>query len=492
MLGVLVGLKLGVHLALAGRYGRHGDEYYFIDCGKHFAFGYVDHAPMVPWFAGVSTALFGDSLVMLRLPSILAGAAIMWLTILLARRFGANVFGQALAGIALLLAPAFLRMHGMLDIVAFEPLFWTVAMLLVVGIIDGASPKRWLLVGVVAGLGLMNKHTMLLWGLGMGVGMLATPLRAQLRTPWPWLGGAVALLIFSPNVAWQAANDWPTIEFVRVMGETVLADIPRHLFLAGQLLYFGIFAVLIWLAGVAYFFADAGKRYRALGILFVTVLIVLTITRAKPYYSGPAFPLVFAAGGAVLGRWFESRRALRWAYTAALCGSGVLLALITLPLLPLSTVDATAEKLFGWVVPPMALTHDMHDEFGWPEQVEAVAEVFATLSADERETATIFTHKYDQASAVNLHGEAYGLPRASSGHMTHYLWGPDEARAGPVVLVGASAKELATICDAPEEVARFVHPVALETDVPIHVCREHAALRTVWPELKRYVHGEGR
>jgi hypothetical protein len=262
--------------------------------------------------------------------------------------------------------------------------------------------------------------------------------------------------------------------------------------LAGQVLYFGILAVPIWLAGIAYFFTDAGKRYRALGVLFVTVLIVLTITRAKPYYSGPAFPLVFAAGGAVLGRWFDSRRALRGTYTVALCGTGVLLALITLPLLPLSTVDATAERLFGWAVPPMALTHDMHDEFGWPEQVEAVAEVFATLSADERETATIFTHKYDQASAVNLYGEAHGLPRASSGHMTHYLWGPDEARPGPVVLVGASAKELATICVAPEEVARFVHPVALDTDVPIYVCREHAALPTVWPELKKYVNGEVR
>ena len=186
----LVVLKLGMHLALAGRYGRHRDEYYFIDCGKNLAFGYVDHAPMVPWLAGLSTALFGDSLVMLRLPSILAGAAAVWLTVLLAQRFGANAYGQALAGIALLLAPAYLRMHGMLDIVAFEPLFWTVAAWVVADIVDGASAKRWLLVGVVVGLGLLNKHTMLLWGVGMFAGMVATPLRAQLKTPWPWLGAA--------------------------------------------------------------------------------------------------------------------------------------------------------------------------------------------------------------------------------------------------------------------------------------------------------------
>jgi hypothetical protein len=484
----LVLLKLGIHLALVTRYARHRDEYYFIDCGKHLAFGYVDHAPMVPWLAGLSTTLFGDSLVMLRLPSILAGAAVMWLTIVLARRFGANVYGQALAGIALLLAPAYLRMHGMLDIVAFEPLFWTVAALLVADIIDGADERRWLLVGVVVGLGLLNKHTMFLWGLGMGAGMLTAPLRAQLKAPWPWLGAAVALLIVSPNLAWQAEHDWPTVEFVRMMGETVLADIPRHLFLAGQILYFGILAVPIWLAGLVYFFTDAGKRYRALGVLFVTVMVVLTITHAKPYYSAPAFPLMFAGGGAVLGRWFESRRAARAAFSVALVGSSLVLALVTLPLLPLSTVDAALGKALGWVVRPVDLTHDMHDEFGWPEQAEAVAEVFETLTPEERESATIFTGNDGEASALNLHGKAYGLPRATSGHMTHYLWGPDDARQGPVVLVGASPKELATICDSPEEVARIRHAVAMEADVPVHVCREHAALREVWPRLKRYVH----
>ena len=146
VLAVLVLAKLGTHLALATQYGRHRDEYYFIDCGKHFALGYVDHAPLVPWIAGLSTTLFGDSLVMLRLPSIMAGAASVWLTILLARRFSAGVFGQALAGMAVLFAPAFLRMHGMLDIPAFEPVFWSVGALLIIDLIDGADKKRWLLV----------------------------------------------------------------------------------------------------------------------------------------------------------------------------------------------------------------------------------------------------------------------------------------------------------------------------------------------------------
>ncbi|MDH3844042.1 MAG: glycosyltransferase family 39 protein, partial [Myxococcales bacterium] len=481
--------KLGIHLALATRYGRHRDEYYFIDCGQNLAFGYVDHAPLVPWLAGLSTALFGDSLLMLRFPSILAGAGTVWLAILLSRRFGANVYGQALAGLAVLFAPAYLRMHGMLDLPAFEPLFWTVAALLLADLIDGADRRRWLLIGAVVGLGLMNKHTMLLWGLGVGVGVLATPLRAHLRTRWPWLGAAIAFGIFTPNLVWQAQHGWPTLQFIQNMREMTLAEVPRHLFAAGQILYMGPLALPIWLCGLVYFFTDAGKRYRLFGWLFVTVLFALTVMHAKPYYSAPAYPMVFAAGGAWLGRWFESRHVLRNAFIAALIVSGLALGAITLPVFPLSKVDATLERALGWVVRPVDLTHDMHDEFGWAEQAAAVETVFAGLSPHERQTATIFTANYGQASALNLHGPAHGLPRATSGHMNHHLWGPDPSRPGPLIVVGLSSEDLAMLCEGPHEAGRIMNPDAMESNIPIYVCRDHVPLGTLWPKLARYHHG---
>lgn len=489
VMAVLVVAKLGIHLALSTRYGRHRDEYYFIDCGQNLAFGYVDHAPLVPWLAGLSTALFGDSLLMLRLPSILAGAATVWLTILLARRFGANAYGQALAGMAVLFAPAYLRMHGMLDLPAFEPVYWTVAALLMADLIDGADRRRWLLIGGVVGLGLMNKHTMLLWGLGVGVGLLATPLRADLKTKWPWLGAAVAFLIFMPNLVWQAQHGWPTLAFIQDMRETTLAHVPRHLFLAGQVLYMGPLALPIWLCGLAYFFTDAGKRYRLFGWLFLAVLGVLTVIHAKPYYSAPAYPMVFAAGGAWLGRWFASRHALRTAFIGALITSGLALGAITLPVFELSRVDAAIERTLGWAVRPIDLTHDMHDQVGWAEQAATVGKVFESLTPEEQQTATIFTANYGEASALNLHGSAYGLPRATSGHMTHHLWGPDPSRPGPLVVVGISNEELATFCEAPDEVGRITHPEALESNIPIYLCRDHLPLQAVWPDLGRYHHG---
>lgn len=489
VIAILVVAKLGTHLALATRYGRHRDEYYLIDCGRHFAFGYVDHPPLVPWLAGLSTTLFGDSLLMLRVPSFFAGGATVWLTILLARRFGAGAYGQLLAGAATLFAPAYLRLHGILHLPAFEPVFWSVAALCVADLIDGADRKRWMVIGAVVGLGFLNKHTMLVWGLGLGVGLLATPLRADLRTKWPWLGVAIAFLIVLPHLLWQATHGWPAVEFTQNLHATVLARNSGRFFLAAQVLYMGVLAFPIWLFGLVYFFTDRGKRYRLFGYLFVTVLVVFTLTRAKPYYAAPAYPLVFAAGGAWLERWFESRRGLRAAFTGALVGTSLALAAITVPLFELSRVDEAVDRILGWAIRPIYLTEDLHDELGWPEQASAVAQVFGRLAPEERETATILTANYGQASALNLHGPGYGLPRATSGHMTHYLWGPDLSRPGPLIVVGFSYEKLATFCNEPREIARIVHPEAMESNVPIYLCRDHKPLQSVWPELKRYYHG---
>jgi hypothetical protein len=124
--------------------------------------------------------------------------------------------------------------------------------------------------------------------------------------------------------------------------------------------------------------------------------------------------------------------------------------------------------------------------------VEGVAEAFESLEPAERETATIFTGDYGEASAINFHGKKHGLPRATSGYMTHYLWGPDETRPGPVLLVNPSREALDLICEAPVQVARIVHEVAMESSVAVYLCREHAPLRSVWPQLKRYAHGGAR
>jgi hypothetical protein len=223
--------KVAVHVPWLSEYGYHRDELYFIDCGAHLAFGYVDHAPLVPWLAWLAGALFEHDLFALRIVSVLAGALAAALTVLMARELSGGRLAQIIAGTCVIVAPAYLRMAKILSIPAIELLWWTLASYLVLLALHRAEPRRWLAVGAIAGIGLLTKHTMLLWGAGITVGIVLTPsARPQLRTRWPYLGLLIAFLLFAPNLLWQAQHDWATLEFVRNARHGTLARIPRALF----------------------------------------------------------------------------------------------------------------------------------------------------------------------------------------------------------------------------------------------------------------------
>ena len=486
----LAAVKLVAHLWLIERYGYHRDELYFIECGKRLAFGYVDHAPFVPWVAAAA-GWFDHHLIALRLPSVLAGAGSILLTVLLARAWGGGVLAQLIGGLAVLSAPAFLRMSKILCIPVFEPLYWTGSALVLTRMLHGGSPKLWIAVGVIAGLGLLTKHSMLFWALGVAVGVVLTPsLRSSLRTPWPWFGAVLALGLFAPNLVWQAQNDWATLQFLREISQGMLAEIPRGLYAAGQVLYMNPFTLPVWLGGLWFLFSEAGRRYRVFGWLFLSVFLVQIGMQSKPYYLAPAYPPLFAAGGLLVER-LSSRKP--WFARAALAelGSAVLVgALLSLPVLSLERTDRLLAGVIGWAVPPIALTHDLHDEYGWREQAEAIARFRDTaLTSDERSRAIVLTGNYGEASAVQFFGPQLDLPPAASGHMNYYLWNLPVAEPTAVIAYGLSAKTLNGIFEEVVLVGQIDHSLAhpKERHVPVYRCRRpRRPIREVWTSLHRY------
>jgi len=402
-----------------------------------------------------------------------------------------RLLAQLFAGLSMLFAPAFLRIGSMLDIPVFEVLIWTAASYLVIRIIKRSERRLWPLVGAIAGVGLLTKHTMLLWGAGLLVGLLLTKERRQLTSGWLWLGAVIALLLFAPNLVWQAQNDWATLEFLSNMRNGVLADIPRPLFLAGQALYMHPLSLPVWITGLVWLFRSDGGSRRFLGWMFVTMMFALLVTRGKPYYLAPAYPVLFAAGGVALGQFFTGVRfrALRNAYVAAVVTGGIALSLLVLPALPVERIDGGIDAVLGWAVPPMALTHDLHAEFGWVEHTEAVLRAYETLSADDRERVAIVVASYGQASALNHYGRDYGLPRAVTGHQTFYLWGPPPERGEVLITYGLSLDWLGANFESVEEVDRIEAPLArpFDADLPIFLCRTPTrTLSEMWPDLKRY------
>lgn len=496
MLGCLLLIVVG-HFLIGKRYGVHRDEMYFVACGRQLAAGYVDHPPFVPSLARATSSLGGCGVGSLRIPSLIARIAAVVLTFVLVRALVGGSFAQTLAGLAVVFAPAYLRMGKILCIPVFEPVFWTAGALLLVVLARGGPKWCWVVIGLVVGVGTANKHTMLVWALGAAVGSLTVPrLRAQLSSVWPWLGVSIAAVAIVPNLVWQRDNGYATFEFLRTLRTGMLAEIPRSLFVLGQLLYMHPFSALLWLPGLWLCLARPGDKVvlRALGIIFVVGFGVFLVTRGKPYYLAAAYPPLFAAGAVQWERGLR-RPWTRGVFIAAQLGTGVALAVLTLPILSLPRMDAAVGAVLGRVVPPIALTHDLHDEYGWRELAESVAAVWSDLSPDEQTRTEIITQNYGEAAAIDYFGPALGLPRAASGHMNYFLWGPTKPNADTVLGVGVRPEWLAQRCARIDDRGVADHPLAAPSErrVPLVLCRGLARpLGALWPELKRYDHSGAR
>jgi hypothetical protein len=486
--------KVLLHLSLVNRYGYHGDELYFLDCGRHLAFGYVDHPPLIPWLARLADEL-GGSLFVLRLPAIAASAGTMLVAALLAREWGAGFHAQLLVQLSLLLAPAHLRLGAMLNIPVIEVFLCTLTAYLAARALRRGERWTWLIAGAALGLAILAKHASVLWGAALFAGILVSSERRVLATRWPWLGAAIAFAFFLPNLVWQAHNDFVTFEFMGQMRAQLLATQGRTLFAAGQLLYFHPLAAPIWLAGVAFAFTDHGRAARPFAVQFLAMFAFLLITGGKPYYIASAYPAVLCAGGLALERFFETRTLFRRTFVGAFASTGLALGAVTVPALPIQTVDATLDALLGFAVPPIALTHDLHGMHGWDEHVAVIDRVHSALPAHDRERASVLTGTYAQAAALNILGDP-SMPRALSGNMTYALWGPDPAR-GEVLIVHSVPRALLerhyARCD---DVARIDPPLARPQDreLSVLVCREpmrsrRALWSALWPELRHVGHG---
>jgi len=490
-------LHVVVNLLAAGRYGLFRDELYYIACGEHLAWGYVDQAPLIAGVAWLTRWLLGDSLVALRFFPALAGAAKVLLGAWMARELGGRRYAQALAATAVLVAPVYLVFDNLLTMNAFEPVFWMLGAALVIRIVNCGAARLWFLFGLVAGIGLLNKHTMLLFGSGIVVGLLLTPERRFFRSGWIWLGGLLAFLIFLPNLLWEIRHGWPTIENLRNVRQTVYAPVTPLEFLWQQTLLVLPLATPIWLAGLYFFLrGKEGKPYRLLGWTYLVVLGELLLLKGKIYYLAPAYPMLLAAGAVWLEKWIREQNWnwLKPAIPAMLVLGGIGAAPLALPLLP---VEAAAKYANFWDVEAVKvespdtgkLPQLFAEMFGWRNQAATVARVYRSLPAEEQSKCAILAGNFGEAGAIDFYGGGYGLPKAISGNNNYYLWGPREYSGEVVISFGVPREDLEALFGQVERAAIILSNYAVpdETNLPVYICRKpKRPLREAWPKLKVY------
>jgi 4-amino-4-deoxy-L-arabinose transferase-like glycosyltransferase len=445
------------HLATSRGYGYFRDELYYLACSEHPALGYVDHPPLLDLLLRPLRALLGDSLPALRLLPALAAGATVLLTACAVGRLGGGRLARVLALVAVAAGPIYVGTFAILTPNALDVVAWTVVLLLVLRLLSTDDDRLWIAVGAAIGLGFETKHGMAFLAIGLAAGLLATPARRRLRSPWLWAGVATALAVAAPHLAWQAAHGWPTLEFMaNARRDKNLARGPLA-FVGEQMTVLGPLAAPIWIAGLVSCWRRDGGRLRAIACAYAATLALLIAGGGKAYYLTSFYPVLFAAGAVAIER--ASRR------RAPALGLAVLVLATDLAAAPLAKALLPEEAVVRWQAalgldPRLgvdernalgALPQQFADQHGWPELAADVARVYRALPDYDRARACIVASNYGEAAAIDFFGPALGLPRAVSPHNSYWLWGRRDCDFTVAIVVGYE----------PEQVAAMVRRVAV-------------------------------
>jgi 4-amino-4-deoxy-L-arabinose transferase-like glycosyltransferase len=471
-------------------YGVHRDELLYIAMGRHFTLWRMDGPPAIAAIARLSTAVFGSTVLALRILPALAGAAIVLLAARGAHQLNGSAYAQLLAALAVALSPMYLGSANLLQPVIFDQFWWTLTLYSVIRILarDRQSGFRWWVVlGVAAGCGLLTKFV-------IGILFFALALAALLTSAWrrlDWRGVvlalAIALAIGSPSLIGQIRLDFPIVGQLTELHTSQLTHITaldwleRMTFLAPTSLLAVIGAGALLRSPV----------YRPVGAACAIAFLTILLLHGKFYYAQPIFPTLWAAGAASLDRVPQRWRIwLRPAAIMALAADGLLLLPFALPVLPPPLMISYAKSLGvtehtdkGEVV---RLPSDFADMLGWPSQVAAVATVYTALPPNERPNTVILAQNYGEAAAIDFYGERLGLPHALTNQGTYYLYGPGD-RSGTTAIAIGIPRETLTHNYAAVTLAGQVdnsNAVPEESHLEIFLCRgARETVQSLWPHL---------
>ncbi len=490
-------VRIVLYFFAGPHYGYFRDELYYLACGEHPAWGYVDQPPLIGWIAWLLQHTLGTSLWALRLLPALAGAAAIILAGLLARALGGRRWAMFLASLAALMAPVSLALSHLFTMNAFDPPLWTAIAYLVVRIARSGNQRLWLIVGALAGITILNKYAVLFWLAGLILGICLTPLRQSLRHRWFWSGCVLATVIALPNFLWQWRHQFPFLELmhnVRQSGRDIV--LPPLPYLAAQAQMLGFVAALFVPFALLFFFSKQGRLFRALGWAYLIFLAEMMFLHGKMYYVAPVYPLIFAAGAVwiegvtqrMLWIWVKPVLALAMTAVCAIYAPTILPILSVPHFLAYEHKMGIEQQKFEHMQPGV-LPQLYADMFGWEQIVERVAVYYRTLSPEEQRKTAIFANNYGDAGAIDFFGPKYGLPKAIGGHQNYWIWGPRQYTGESMIVLGeGNQRNMQTKCASYSIVGNTNDPLSRRDEwAPIYHCRGFKwNLQTIWPELKHW------
>jgi len=490
--------KLLLLVIWGSNYGFFRDEFYYIECSKHPAFGYVDQPPLSILLLAVSRTLFGESILGIRLFSYLEGSTTVFLAGLIARELNGKRYAQILASLSALFCGVILGGSNYFSMNSFDILFSAVVFYFIIRLIKSNDRHIWLPIGIVFGFGLENKLSFLFLGFALAAGMLITKERKYYRCKEVYISALIAFLLFLPNIVWQIVNHYPTLEFMRNAATRKNVPMTPLQFFIGSLMELNpSYIILIVSAFYFLFFNRNGKKFALIGWIYIIVFTVFVLYHGKPYYMGIVYPALIAAGAVgaevlierYLGGW------ARYALILLLISAYISVLPFAVPVLP---VDSFIEfsKFLG-IKPVNAeksklglLPQFYSDRFGWEEMVEKVAYVYNMLSEEEKKKAIIIAQNYGEAGAIGLFGKKYGLPEVFSPHNNYWFWGPPENWDGSIaIVVGSNKQGNSVYFESVEKAASHFNKYGMPFEnVDIFVCKKiKKPVEEIWPAIKKFI-----
>jgi hypothetical protein len=490
-----------LHLVGNAHYGFFRDELYFIICGLHPQFGYVDQPPVVPLLSAL-TQLGGHSLWLLRAVPAICAAGGAYATVRLVQEFGGGIFAQTLATIAYLGAPVLTAFGMKVSPDEVGLWLWPVMALWLVRLARGANPRVWIALGVVAGIASESKYSALFFFVALFVGLICTPQRAMLRSWWALAGAALAVAIVAPNVAWQAANGFPMWELLEAGQHGKNVIVGPIVYLIQELAITNLYLAPLWILGVVWLIRT--KALCFLGYAYLVLILEMLVLHGKHYYPADVYPIVIAAGATALEGWFARISDRRGVVVrgAVLAYAAVFAAVLT----PLELPVLSETRLVSYersVVRPLyplpggmlatehnaapAIGSDFADMHGWPELARAAHEAYDALPADVRSRTVVLATNYGDASALAFF--APDLPVIST-HNQFWLWGYGTFAGDTMLELGGSCwhdDRFYARRTVVQTYATSLPVMGYENNLTFALCRGlRVPMSRLWSESKNY------
>jgi hypothetical protein len=438
----LAGAVALLHIATNGRYGFHRDELQLLSDARHMAWGFVAYPPLTPFVERIAMALFGLSMVGLRIFSVLAQAVIIVISGLMARDLGGGRLAQFAAAFSVALSPLPLFSGTEFQYTSFDFLWWVLTAWALLRLLTTGDARWWLAVGAFLGLGLETKYSIVFFIVGLVAGMLFSSARSQFRSGWFWAGVALALLIFLPNFVWLVQQNFVCYRFLQHIHMRDVGEGRADGFLVNQFLYgANLFSIPLWITGLIAFFRS--RSYRMLGWMYLVPVAFFYLDKGRFYYVAPVYPMLIAMGAATAERWLLhlptlGRRSLATIYFVGVASIG---AFIIAQFVPLASSGPLRDFALRY-------NSDLREEFGWSQLVHTVAGIRDSLTPEQRAHLGITTANYGEYGAIDLLGPEYGLPAPIGTINSEWLRGYPSPPPTTLIVIGLTQDQANSIFTA--------------------------------------------